>query len=127
MDLDGDTIRYTNSNSTIDLSLTETPQFVVVSGNSTNSMKQSFGKLEFNVYPNPANTEVQISFIVPEKQKVNLSAYSMDGKLIETIVEGTVESGTHQYSFGKGLQAGTYLLCVKSATASSFRKVILLN
>jgi len=127
MDMDGDTIRYTNSNSTIDLTLSETPQFVVISGNSTNSIKQSSGKLEFIVYPNPSNSEVQISITVSEKQKVNISAYSIDGKLIETIIDDPVEQGNHQYNFGNGLQAGTYLLCVKSATISSFRKVILLN
>ena len=127
MDMDGDTIRYTNAAQTMELNLTETPQFVVVDGNSTSTGFLQKGELELKIYPNPANSEVQISFTVSEKQKIHISAYSMDGKLIETIVDGLVEQGKHQYNFGKGLHAGTYFLCVKSATTSSFRKVILLN
>jgi hypothetical protein len=126
-DMDGDTIRYSNPGQILELNLTETPQFVIVSGNSTHSGITPSEKLDFKVFPNPANTEVQISFTLSEKQNVNISAYSLDGKLIETIADGLVEQGNHQYSFGKGLKAGTYLLGVKSATASSFRKVILLD
>ena len=126
-DMDGDTIRYNTSGQTIELNLTETPQFVVVSGNSTGSMIQPSEKLDFTVFPNPANSEVQISFSLPDKQKVNLSAFSMEGKLIKTFVDGPVEQGTHQYQFGKGLQTGTYLLSVKTETETKFRKVILLN
>jgi hypothetical protein len=126
-DMDGDTIRYTTPTQTLNLNLTETPQFVVVSGNSTSSVNLPKGKLDLEVYPNPASSEVHISLSVPEKQKVNISAYTMDGKLIKTIIEGQLEAGNHQFDFGQGLQARTFLLCAKGEIETTYKKVILLN
>jgi hypothetical protein len=126
-DMDGDTIRYQNPTGSIDLNLSETPQFVVVSESSTSTGFLQKDKLELEVYPNPATSKVQITISVFEKQKVNISAYTMEGKLLETIVDGPIGPGTYEYSFGNGLQSGTYLVAVKSATATSFRKVILLD
>ena len=90
-------------------------------------MIQPSGDFDLQVYPNPANSEVQISLSIPEKQKVNLSAYTIDGKLVTTLQDGMIDQGTHHYLFGKGLLPGTYLLRVNSASAKSDRKIILLN
>jgi len=126
-DMDGDTIQYANPAQSLELNLTETPQFVVVSGKSTSSKVLQKGKLELEIFPNPAQSEVKISFSVSEKQKVNVSAYSMDGKFIGTIADGSIDPGNHQYNFGKGLQGGTYLIIAKSTTTSAYRKVILMK
>jgi len=126
-DMDGDTVRYNTSNQTIELNLTETPQFVVVSENSTSAVFQTSGKMDMIVFPNPAQEEVQISLFIPEKQKVNISAYSMDGKLLKVILDGTIDPGNHHYLFGKQMNPGTYILCAKSQNTTTFRKVFLLN
>ncbi len=126
-DMDGDTIVHKVDGIKVNLELSETPQFVVAGGIIDGISIPEINGFGLEVYPNPANSEVQISFTVSEKQKVNISAYSIDGKLIETIVDGEIEQGDHQYNFGKDLHPGTYLLCAKSETASSFRKVILLD
>jgi len=126
-DMDGDTVRYQNPTGSIDLNLSETPQFVVISANSTSIDFQQTKEFKLDVYPNPSSSEVHISLLLSEKQKVNVSAYSMEGKLLETIEDGIIESGTHQYTFGNGLKAGTYLLAVKYATGLSYKKVMLLN
>jgi hypothetical protein len=126
-DMDGDTIKYANPGQKLDLNLTETPQFLVVSGINTHSGIQPSEKMDLKVYPNPAYSEVQISLSLPYKQKVNLSVFTISGKLVKTIVDGSVEQGTHHYYFGKDLLPGTYLVCAKSATISSFRRMILLH
>ena len=126
-DMDGDTLRYNISGQSIELNLTETPQFVVVSGSSTHSMIQPTRDSNLEIYPNPAKSEVKISLSVPDRQKINLSAYTVSGLLVKTLVDGWVDEGIHQYIFGKGYQPGTYLLSVKTETGTKSRKVILLN
>lgn len=124
-DLDGDTIRPTVTDNAIELTLSETPQFVVVTGNSTAATFQPSGGLELNVYPNPAHQQMQVSLLVDEKQQVNLSAYSADGRLIQTMVNGLVDQGIHPYMFGSGQKPGTYLISAKSNSGKVVRKVIL--
>ena len=124
-DMDGDTIVPIISENTIELTLSETPQFVVVSENTTGSINHPSEKFELNVYPNPANQEVQISMLVPEKQKVNLSAYTSDGKLLKTMVNGLTDQGIHNYKFGSGQLPGAYLLSANSNSGKIVRKVIL--
>ena len=124
-DMDGDTIIPVFSANTIEVILTETPQFVVVSANTTGSIVQPSEKFELNVYPNPAHTEMQISLSISEKQNINLSAYTLDGKLLKTMVNGLIEQGIHHYNFGSGQLPGTYLLSVNSHSGKTVRKVIL--
>lgn len=126
-DMDGDTIRPTVTDNMIDLTLSETPQFVVVQGTGTAANVLPSGGLELNVYPNPANKEMQISLVVPQRQEVKLSAYTSDGKQLQTLVDGLVEQGIHHYSFGSGQLPGAYLLSVNSNSGKIVKKVILLN
>ena len=83
--------------------------------------------MQLNIYPNPANSEVQISLSIPEKQKINISAYSIEGKLIKTLADGLIDEGMHRYSFGKGMLPGTYLVNINSSLEKIVRKVILLD
>jgi hypothetical protein len=126
-DLDGDTLRYTFNSQTIELNLTETPQFVVISENNTSSEIIHRKQFEMKIFPNPAKTETLISLSVPEKQKINVSAFTTDGRLVTTLFDGMMEQGIYHYSFGSGQFPGTYLLCANSATQKTVQKVILLN
>lgn len=127
LDLDGDTITPKVTDNTLELTLTETPQFVVVSGTSTASADHSRDKLEMNVYPNPADKQVQVSFTLPKRQMINLSAYTSDGKLLKTMVNGLLEQGIHHYHFGQGQTPGTYVLSLNTDSEKIVKKVILLE
>lgn len=126
-DLDGDTILPTITENSIALTLSETPQFVVVSGSSTASSVQPSKGFELNAYPNPAHKQMQISLLVPERQMVNLSAYTSDGKFVKTIVNGPIDQGIHHYEFGSGQLPGTYVLSANSPSGKIVKKVVLIN
>ncbi len=126
-DQDGDTLRFSNPTRNLELNLTETPQFVVVSGNPTSSANPPVQKFAMNVFPNPGSGEIQISLVVPQKEKVILTVHSPDGKLIRILENGELEAGMYPFNFGKGCKPGVYMVCFKSQTASIFKKVILLN
>lgn len=124
-DMNGDTIVPTITDNSIELNLTETPQFVVVAANTTASVDQKMGKFEMDVYPNPAQKQVQIALSIPTRQKVNLSAYSPNGRLLKTMVNGPLEQGIHHYQFGPGQMPGTYFLSLNTEAEKIVKKVIL--
>jgi hypothetical protein len=125
--MDGDTIIPKITDTKIELKLTETPQFVFVSERSTSFNQQPSGKFELNVFPNPANSQIQVALATPEKQKVNVSVWSVDGKLIKTLVNGFVEEGLHTYSVESDLLPGTYFVKAINAAENAVKKFIWVN
>lgn len=49
----------------------------------------------FEIYPNPAVTDVRISFLAVAAQPINISAIGIDGALIENIYGGIPGEGNH--------------------------------
>ncbi len=61
-------------------------------------------------YPNPFNPETIISFTLQNAQPVKLEVYDIQGRVVQTLVEGTVSAGEHRVSFNaSNLSSGTYL------------------
>lgn len=65
-------------------------------------------------YPNPFNPVTKIVFEIPSNvnskmSKVNLSIYDISGKLVETLINSSIESGTYEVQFNaSSLASGTY-------------------
>ena len=60
-------------------------------------------------FPNPFNPETSIRFTLPEKQRIRLTVYNMEGQIIERLVDGEREAGEHQILWnGSGQAAGMY-------------------
>ncbi len=69
----------------------------------------------FSAAPNPFNPMTTIKFELPEEQRVRLSIFGIDGKLINTLENGVKSAGSH-YTVWKGLDSagrkvssGTYV------------------
>jgi surface protein len=61
-------------------------------------------------YPNPFNPTTQIRFTIPQTTQVQLEVYSILGQKVSTLINGTMNSGTHTVSFdGKNLTSGVYI------------------
>ncbi len=61
-------------------------------------------------YPNPFNPETTISFSLQNPQAVKLEVYDIQGRVVQTLVEGTVSAGEHRVRFNaSNLSSGTYL------------------
>jgi hypothetical protein len=126
-DLDGDTIVPAISEDKVTLTLSETPQFVVISGSATGLNITTRSTFQINVFPNPVSSEAQIVITNPEKQKINISAVSLEGKLLQVINDGVMEPGTHQINFNRDLKTGTFLLVAKSKNYQTVRRVLLVK
>jgi hypothetical protein len=64
-------------------------------------------------FPNPFNPTTTLQYSVPEPSRVHLRVVDMLGRVVATAVDGTVETGVHQYAFdASNLPSGQYMAIV---------------
>ena len=79
-------------------------------------------------YPNPFNPVTNIKFSLPENQKVNLSIYSVTGRLVETLVNENKVAGFHKIKWNASRHAsGVYFYRLDAGVNSKTQKMILLK
>jgi hypothetical protein len=79
------------------------------------------------VWPNPFNSEVQISFTLPEAHTVKLAIYDLSGKIVVEHT-GKMEAGLHQEIWkADAFPAGLYFLKVTAGNDVKTVKLLLLK
>ena len=81
-------------------------------------------------YPNPFNPSTTISFDIPEAadRNTSLHIYDITGKLVETLVNGTVPVGTHTITWNpKNLSSGLYIVQLKVGNKTFNQKLTFLK
>jgi hypothetical protein len=64
-------------------------------------------------YPNPFNPMTTIRYSVPERSRVSIVVTDLLGRTVATLVNGTIESGSHTVTFdGSQLESGGYMATV---------------
>ena len=81
-----------------------------------------------NAYPNPFNPVTTLNFSLPESQDVMLQVYNLQGRVVETLINGTVEAGYHTATWNADHHAsGVYFVKMVSGEYISTQKLILLK
>ena len=63
-------------------------------------------RLEFvEIYPNPVTEQLYLNYIIPETANLSIEVYSMTGKLIDQILDKSVEKGMNRFSYNTSLLA----------------------
>jgi len=89
-------------------------------------------ELEQNV-PNPFNPQTTISFVLPSAAPVRLEIFDVEGRLVSTLVDGTMPPGRHQLRWdgldrrGAPVATGTYFYRLTAGKRSQSRKMLLLK
>ena len=79
-------------------------------------------------YPNPFNPATNISFRLLTDANVSLSIYDLNGKIIETIVDGKLKLGDHLVTWNaKNISSGVYFAILSTKDFSQTQKMILLK
>ena len=84
-------------------------------------------------YPNPFNPSTQIEYSVPESGHMTVAIYDVSGRLIQTLVNGFVESGYHSIvwdgrdSAGHTVSAGLYIYSLKGDHVAITRKMVMMK
>lgn len=79
----------------------------------------------FKSFPNPAKEAVNISFQLATANRVKLSVYSVDGKLIQTIVDEKLEAGPQQFSWNPGELKGSFSLLLEIAEGIARTQIVI--
>ncbi|MBT4033180.1 MAG: T9SS type A sorting domain-containing protein [Candidatus Marinimicrobia bacterium] len=79
-------------------------------------------------YPNPFNPSTTIDFSIPTSGLVELTVYDITGRAVETLHQGFLAAGNHQYTFaGNDLASGAYFYVLKSQGFQDVKKMLLIK
>lgn len=79
-------------------------------------------------YPNPFNPATRIRFDLEKRGNVKVEVFDLQGRLVQTLVNGMQESGRHEVLFdGSARASGTYFVRLHSPFATQAEKILLLR
>jgi hypothetical protein len=104
---------------------TEATRIIPSTITSTMLEKTSTTTVSFEVTPNPFTRHAAIRYTVPVTGKVSLKLYDATGRLTETLLNGTINSGTYTMNLSANtLAKGIYFLKYEAANTKSELKLI---
>ena len=82
--------------------------------------------INYTIYPNPAEDNTMVSFTLVENNSVNIKVYDIVGKEINSVFEGNLGNGEHQFPVAEKthLAAGVYFVRLTVGGASFTKKLI---
>jgi len=79
-------------------------------------------------YPNPFNPTTNLSFTLPEAQRVALTVYDLSGRQVAQLVNGYRAAGAHEVTFdASNLASGVYLYQLNAGDQHASGKIMLLK
>lgn len=101
--------------------------FLNVATNTSPNSKPFAFKLNQN-YPNPFNPSTLIQFTLPASVNVRLQVFDVQGRLVQTLIDGNVPAGEQSIRFdGSSLSNGTYLYRLETPYGAASRKMTLIK
>jgi len=79
-------------------------------------------------YPNPFNPTTNINFDLPVSGQVKLAVYDLQGRLVQTLVDGQRSAGAHTVTFNaSNLASGVYIYAITAGDFQASGKVVLMK
>lgn len=79
-------------------------------------------------YPNPFNPSTNIIYHLPRASQVKIKIYNLSGEEVTTLVDGTMEEGTHTAVWNAAeYSSGVYFYRLISGTHTETRKILLMR
>jgi plastocyanin len=82
----------------------------------------------YNLFPNPATTNVKVSFGLNETSLVSIKLFNVAGQEVKTFVSDlNLASGNYEYNFDlpSGISTGNYFVEISSGTRVTSRKLLI--
>ncbi|MDO9512474.1 MAG: alpha-amylase family glycosyl hydrolase [Bacteroidales bacterium] len=81
-------------------------------------------KSDFNVFPNPTNSDAFIRLNLKKSQDIQLNIVDALGKEINSIYKGKLNAGLHHFTITNPLIPGLYLIYLQTSSGVETRKLI---
>jgi len=79
-------------------------------------------------YPNPFNPSTKIEFTLTKAGDVTLEVYDVNGKLVQTLINGYMNAGSKSLDFNAaGLSSGTYFYKISTNGYTETKKMLLVK
>ncbi|HMA77282.1 MAG TPA: PKD domain-containing protein [Candidatus Krumholzibacteriaceae bacterium] len=79
-------------------------------------------------HPNPFNPVTTINFNLPERARVRLEIFDVQGKLVETLVNKSLDAGIHSKEWtAKNVSSGVYFYRLSTPSFTEIKKMVLLR
>ena len=79
-------------------------------------------------YPNPFNSTTRLTYGMTDAGHASLNVFDLNGRLVANLVDGTVNAGYHNVTWGGAdLAAGVYMVQFEAAGFKSVSKVVLMK
>ncbi|MCB2200453.1 T9SS type A sorting domain-containing protein [bacterium] len=100
----------------------------IVGVNEDPSPAQPSSHLLLDAYPNPFNGHTRIQFNVPEATEVTLSVFDLQGRLVTTLLNESLQAGDHTTTLdANDWPSGTYFLRLHTPVGEITRKTVLVQ
>jgi hypothetical protein len=84
--------------------------------------------IALSVFPNPFNPVAQVAFTLPAAGPVELLVYDLKGRLLRTLLDGTMTAGSHQVTLeADGLSSGLHFLQLNALGQVSTTKALIVK
>ena len=79
--------------------------------------------------PNPVTVNASLGFSVPSSGRVELAVYDVSGRMVETLLDGTVEAGSHtvEWAPGTSISNGVYFLRLSTESGILTRQAMVIR
>jgi len=102
--------------------------FSIISSVNVESPNILPSELNLTAYPNPFNSSTTISFSLPKSGNVELKVYDIQGRVVNTLMNGWQNVGEQRVRFdGKALQSGVYVYRLIDGNQKSVGKMMLVK
>jgi hypothetical protein len=79
-------------------------------------------------YPNPFNPTTTIDFSIPNKTKVTLKVFDLQGREVVTLIDGKIKAGSHSVTFDASNYAtGVYFYQLLTDNQAMVKKMVLIK
>ena len=98
----------------------------LLSDQNHNDNQISLNPVSLSVFPNPASSVVNVSFVGPLNEEISLDIYDLNGRKINSIIDNEISNGKF-YNITLDVSTyplGTYLVVMTSNTANKVSKFI---
>lgn len=92
----------------------------------TSINKTNYSETAINVYPNPANNNLNIEFEVKENSNIQINLLGLNGQTISVLYNNNYSAGLFSNNFSLfDISGGVYIVQVKTQTKVVYRRIVI--